>query len=506
MPPTKQPIPSRNVEANGALLIEGMKKWRDDPVRFWSEFTGFKAVRWQQRAGRAVALDPLENPEKKKRFVIHSGHNIGKTAWLANLAWWWSTTRPFSIVVDTAPTFERQVCNVFWGEMKKWGNRVGNPGDFEIQKARLKWNVPGALRQLLEQRGEQPGEWMITGESASKKESIAGYHSPYGVLVLIDEASGVEDGIFEALEGAISDAKGDFRLVLTGNPTKRDGEFYRAMYSKSHDKQYWRLTQTTWDSEVADTRQWCQEMLDRYGEQSPVYRSRVLGLPPDDNPSALIPLASVLEAQTRHENDTVRGGGTRAIIGVDVARDGDDSSVIITRLGDYVSHIEEYSGLDSFQLADKVVAATRKVGGVYSTVNVDEIGYGAGVVDVLRKLQVRVSPVNVARSPSKPEYLNQRAEYYFRLRSWLMSGKAMIPDHSSLREELVAINVKFPNGKTQIEEKSIMKGRLGRSPDFADALMLTFATASLAYKWSSMSKDVGSIYRDAATGSRVSSL
>lgn len=472
-----------------------MQLWRDDPVLFWKEFTGFKPVKWQAEAGRAVALDPVVNPTKKRRFVIHSGHNIGKTAFLCNLAWWWSCTRPFSIVVDTAPTFERQVCNIFWGEMRKWSSRIGLAQGFEMQKSRLLWEVSPELARLVEkQTGTPPGPWMITGESAAKKESIAGYHSAHGVLVLIDEASGVDDGIFEALEGASSDAKGDFRVVLTGNPTKKEGMFYKAFYSDKFERLYWRKRQTTWESEVADTQKWCSDMLEQYGQDSPVYRSRVLGLAPDDNPSALISLASVMAAQQRWENDTSKGGGVRATIGVDVAREGDDKSVVVTRIGDYISDIQSWQGLDSFALADKVIEATRRVSGVYDTVNVDEIGYGAGVVDVLRKKKINVRGINVSRKASKDEYLNQRAEYYFLLRRWLLGTTACLKPHTDLEKELTSINVKFPNGKTQIEEKSIMKRTLGRSPDFADALMLTFATGSGAYKWSSMKSELASIY------------
>ncbi len=472
-----------------------MLRWRSDPVGFCKTVLGFHPYPYQEKVLRAFADDPSVNPLKKKRLVWHAGHNVGKTATEAALALWYSMTHPYSIVVDTAPTYERQVVKIFWGELKKWAAKLDEPGAFELQKSQLVWNAP-----TYWPKSKTPaGKWIITGESASQKEKIAGYHSPFGVLIIIDEASGVEDDIFEALEGALS-GKEDIRVLVCGNPTKASGEFYRAMYEndpkRGYKDTYLRVITSSWESPNVDTG-WCADMKRKYGEESAAYRSRVLGLAPKDDPDSLIPLHLILEAKNRwlrrqegqvKPEEYIRPSGFPKI-GVDVARFGDDDSVIAARYGNHLSPLVTHHGFDSIAIADKVGTHIRDIGGGYDSLAIDGIGYGAGVVDQLKFLKYNVRDVNVSTKASDPdEFINLRAELAWKMRDWFMSERAEIPDDKDLIEELVGLKVTFESGKTQLETKEAMKRRLDRSPDRADALMLTFAGPAFV-DWSELAKD-----------------
>ena len=464
-------------------------EWPVDPVKFWSDVCGFKPVSYQGRVARAVAGDRLENPKKLKRFCLASGHNVGKSAMLANLAVWYSWTRPGSIVLVTGPTFERQVVSLFH-EIRKWYGGYVQQSLFELDKARLRWPRTPLMDEL------HLGEWAVLGMSASEPQNLAGKHSPQGVMVIIDEASVVDDGVFQVLEGAMSDAKSDIRLVLAGNPTRRDGEFYRAAFDPKYADLYWRLQISSVDSEIADTAEWAMQMLRRYGEDSPVYRSRVLGLPPDDNPESLISFDSVVKAESKWEENKGMPRPERAKIGVDVAWEGGDESVVCVRKGQRVEEMRAMFGYDSVEIAEAVVECVKSLNGIYDSVYVDSIGYGAGVIASLKRMSIdgkpiRCVPVNVARRAQQPdEFFNLRAELYFRLRDFIKHGEIppATPTDDKLRQDLLDIRVNFGTGRALIEPKEQIRKRLKRSPDRSDALMLTFAQA-LGTDWATVAKE-----------------
>ncbi len=465
--------------------------WRTDPLRFWADTSGFKPVSYQARVAKAVAGDQSINPSNLHRFCLASGHNVGKSALLANLAMWYSWMHPGSVVLITGPTFEKQVVNLFY-EIRKWYGGFVTSGLFELEKARVRWPRLAIMDE------QKMGKWQIVGMSASEPQNLAGEHSPQGVMVIIDEASVVDDGVFNVLEGALSDSESDVRLVMAGNPTRREGEFYRAAFDPKYADTYWRLQISSYDSEVANTSAWGLSMLRRHGENSPIYRCRVLGLPPDDNPSAYIPLDWVLKAEARWEDNSHFTRPERAKIGVDVAWEGGDETAICIRRGNRVEGFRVVTGYDPVEVAEEAAEVIKGLNGAYDNVYVDSIGYGGGVVANLKRLSVngkpiRVVPVNVSRRSTKPdEFFNLRAELYCRLRSFIQVGEIppATPDDDKLRADLVGIRTDFAPGKLLIESKDqIRKRNQGRSPDRADALMLTFAQ-ELGTDWASVLRDM----------------
>lgn len=375
-------------------------------------------------------------------------------------------------------------------EIRKWYGGFVSQGLFELDKARLRWPRTPLMDEL------HIGEWAVLGMSASEPQKLAGKHSPHGVMVIIDEASVVEDGVFQALEGSLSDANSDVRLVMAGNPTRKDGEFYRAAFDPKYAALYWRLQISAIESEIADTKDWALDMLHRYGEDSPVYRSRVLGLPPSDNPESLIPYDSIVRAEARWEDSSNVTRPERAKIGVDVAWGGTDESVICVRRGPRVEFFRGVFGYDSVQVAELVVDVIKEVG-PYDSVYVDSIGYGAGVIATLKRMSidgkpVRVVPVNVSsRAMKREDYFNLRAELYFRVRDFVRTGQLppATPTDDKLRQDLTDIRVDFSTGRALIEPKDQIRKRLKRSPDRSDALAMTFAQ-EMGTDWATILKDM----------------
>jgi phage terminase large subunit len=437
------------------VILDGLAWYRDRPVSFVRDLLDGKPTDFQ----RGI----LEDLADHKRIAAHTGHRSGKTTVFVWSALWFSCTRPHSKVVDTAPTFERQVKKIFWPELATWARRLPGPQGFEITKTRLQWI------------GVE--DWFITGESASQGENIAGFHSNTGVMVIVDEASGVEDPIFEALEGALSAATGEYRILIGGNPTKRTGELARA---KTTGRRFYSFHhQSAWDSPLV-SKAWCEEKRQKWGEKSAPYLVRVLGLPPNDDKDTLIPFDRIEAAVERwkegHKPDVP------ARIGVDVAYQGDDDSVAARRFAHRLEELTVEHGQDPVEVGKMVQNVVRLEPRKPASLGIDGIGVGAGVVAWLKEKKVPCSDINVGSRSSKPDdFDNVRAELCWAMREWFVGDEkspsiAEIPDDDLLVGELAELKTRYlKTGKVGIEPKLEMKARLGRSPDRADALMLTFA-------------------------------
>ena len=187
----------------------------------------------------------------------------------------------------------------------------------------------------------------------------------------------------------------------------------------------------------------------------------------------VIPIDLVTEAAAR-ELTAADVRGQPVVMGVDVARFGDDSTVITIRQGLHALPQKVFRGLDTMQAADRVIVAMAEH--KPQAVFVDVGAMGAGVIDRLRQLRYNVTEINFAGAAMDSErYANRRAEMYFKLREWLTGGGA-IPNEPTLKSELSVVEYKFtPAGKIILEPKDKIKEQIGKSPDLADSLALTFA-------------------------------
>jgi len=310
---------------------------------------------------------------------------------------------------------------------------------------------------------------------------MQGISSP-NLLVVVDEASGYDPAIWEPLVGNLA---GGGKLVATSNPTEPSGPFFDAFTTKA---EFWR--RLTFRSDQTPNvlegrrvipglaeRDWVEQRKQEWGEQSAAYQVRVLGEFPTQGDNAVIPIGLVNAAQKRYAETPADG---RLHLGVDVARFGDDETVIRPRRGDKALEPRVIHGADNVDVAGAALELARALRRPphygepeIPVVKIDEIGNGSGVVDVLsRSQEVETIGVNVAESATTEGMHRLRDQLWFGLRDWLQTGA--IEDDPKLLSELVAPTYGFDvRGRAQVESKDEIKKRLGRSPDRADALALS---------------------------------
>ena len=416
--------------------------------------------------------DVLSALVNHRRVAVKSGNGLGKGFCASVAILWFLYYHEPAIVLSTAPTF-RQVQHVLWRQIRRLHRRASD--------------VLGG--KMLDTRWELAEDRYALGLSADSGDQFQGFHCD-NLLIVVDEAEGVDDDIYEAIEAVMTSA--DPRLLLIGNPTTVSGAFRRAFYQERH--LYHTITISALESPnvLADkvvipgltSAQWVDEHRETWGEDNPIYRARVLGEFPDQAEDTLIKLSDIETASRRepmagvtNAAEAVTTGSADVqdvVLAVDVARFGSDRSVILRRRGDLVEEIRTFHKLDTMQLVGWVVSAIKD--SQPAMVYVDEIGVGAGVVDRLREQGHRVRGINVARRAQQEDlFANLRAQGYWQLRERFASGTISIPADNQLMGELAALRYSYDSrGRILLESKESMRQRGLPSPDKADALMLAY--------------------------------
>ena len=442
-------------------LVEDIASFHDDPLGFvkyifsWGEgdlegHTG--PDKWQAELLDDVGKHIREGEGRSYQHACSSGHGIGKgalTSWLILHA---MCSRKNLNGVVTANT-KQQLETKTWRELALWHSR-------SIVKPWFEWTATKFYHV------SSPETWYVSAIPWSERnsEAFAGQHGE--VLVIYDEASSIPDSIYEVSEGAMTTPNAMW--FTFGNPTRNTGRF-RESFAKF--KHRWKTKQI--DSrtcKMTDKRK-LNQWIEDFGEESDFVKVRIRGLFPSASSMQFISSALVEASQ---EREAVCYIEEPLIIGCDVARFGDDQSVICYRRGRDSRTIEwvKYRGLDTMQLASRVAEAVR----VHQAdaVFVDGGGVGGGVVDRLRQLHVDCIEVNFGSKAEDVRYNNKRAEMWGKMRDWLENGA--IPTDRELVDDMIGVEYGFtPTNKIQLEKKEDMKKRGLASPDLADALALTFA-------------------------------
>lgn len=409
----------------------------------------------------AARLEGQEDLPSAIRIAIASGNGIGKTTLIAWIIHWFMSTRPLPQAVVTANT-KSQLTTKTWRELAKWHSLALNVHWFEWTATQFKLRA-------------RPEMWFATATpwSKSNAQAFAGTHEKH-VLMVFDEASNIEDIIWETAEGAMT-TPGAMWFAF-GNPMRNTGRF-RECWTRF--KRRWITAQVdSRTAKKADQRQ-IQEWIDDYGIDSDFVRSHVLGEFPKAGPMQLIPVDLVDAAVARTIDPKHIAPSMPILMGVDVARGGSAQSVIIIRQGPKVYHeVFKYRIRDLMKLAGYVAEKITKY--KPDTVFIDATGMGAGVYDRLVQLSYdNVVPVFVGDRGMVVEnkrFYNPRIEQWVRMREWLRTGD--IPNDRELREELIAPEYWFDtNMLMRLEPKEDLEARGIPSPDCADALALTFAHA-----------------------------
>jgi hypothetical protein len=397
----------------------------------------------------------------KTRLTIRSGHGVGKTALLAWIVLWFMCTHYPCKVGCTAPT-THQLEDVLWPEIGLWLGRLDEP-----LRSQFRFSHLGLALAC------DPVASFAVGRTARPEhpEAWQGLHSK-NALVLVDEASGVDDRIFDVALGVMS-TPGAI-TILAGNPTRLGGYFF-----DTHGRLADRWACHHVDSEtVPRARGHVADIVARHGRESNVYRVRVAGEFPLANDDAVISRAWCEAAIARGRAKIEATAGT--VWGLDVARFGDDRSALAKRAGNVLLEpVQAWQGYDTMQTAGRVLMEWNKTEPALRPrrILVDAIGLGAGVVDRLNEERLPVTGVNVGEAPLASErYARLRDELWFRGRNWLQQDNTVLPADPVLVAELTSVRYSFTSsGKYEVESKEALKRRGHRSPDLADALLLTFA-------------------------------
>lgn len=437
---------------------------------------------WQAETLTEIG-EAMRTASTSVQFAIASGHGIGKTTLSVWVIHWFMATRPSCAGVVTANTKD-QLTNKTWRELSKWNTRAINGHWFD-------WSATAFKAK------EAPETWFIAAQPWTKErsEAFAGLHEK-DVLVLYDEASAIDDIIWEVSEGALTEI-GCLWLAM-GNPTRNTGRFRECFGKRKHR---WKTKQidsrTAKRANAEQLKQWIAD----YGEDSDFVRVRVKGIFPKASSTQLIPSDRVEEARRREPTSIPTDP---VVLGVDVARYGDDQSVIAVRRGRDARSIawQRYRQIDLMDLASRAASLAREVEA--SAIFVDGGGIGAGVVDRLKQLALpigcEVYDIQFGGEPDggwafkdEVKVKNKRAEMWWNVREWLLIGA--IPDEAEIEDDLIGVEYGY-DGKDQIilERKEDMKKRGLASPDNGDALALTFGyPVGLSVYDGPLDADVGTV-------------
>ncbi len=443
-------------------MIEAMGKLHWDPLGFvhfafpWGEgaLAGEDGPdKWQEETLRDIG-EAVRAGAGAIQISVRSGHGVGKSALVAWVILWFSSTRPHPQGVVTANT-KTQLTTKTWRELAKWHRLAINRDWFEWTATKF------ALKQ-------HPETWFVSAIpwSENRPEAFAGTHEK-DVLLIFDEASAIPDIIWETAEGAMT-TPGAIWLAF-GNPTRNKGRFKECSGKFRHRWQNKKVdSRNAKKADKAKVNQWVED----YGEDSDFVRIRVKGEFPRAGSTQFISEELVTAAQNR---EIPPGAYAHApvVIGVDVARYGDDQSVIYVRQGLHTRKVRKFREKSTMELASYVAEEIREQDP--DAVFVDVVGIGAGVVDRLRQLGFSVIEVNAGERAMNPkEFFNRGAEMWSKMRDWLKVG--YIPKDTELKDDLTGRQYGFDNKeRLQLEKTEDMKSRGLASPDTASSLSTTFA-------------------------------
>ena len=427
--------------------------------------------KWQLKQLRALTAHIRSNKgqidPKAWRQATRSGRGIGKSAMVSWITHWMLSTRIGSSVVVSANT-ENQLRTVTWGEMTKWFTMALNSHWWELSATKI---TPASWLTDLVERDLKKGTryWAAEGKlwSEENPDGYAGVHNHDGMMVIFDEASGIPDSIWSVASGFFTEKIADRYWFAFSNPRRSSGYFFECFNSK---RDYWvGYTIDARTVEDTDTAVY-EQIIDEYGEDSREARVEVYGEFPQDGDEHFISPRVVDTAMNRPRyNDP----SAPVVMGIDPARGGADSTVIVIRKGRDITCVKRIKSDDTMVTVGHIIEMIEEHRPVLAVI--DEGGLGYGILDRLKEQRYKVRGVNFGWKAGNPrKYRNKRSEIWGEMREWLRS--ASIPKDSRLKTDLTSPMEKpDSSGAILLESKKEMKARGLASPDSADAIAVTFA-------------------------------
>lgn len=445
------------------------QSYPEDPVQFIRDVLGITLWAMQEE----IVYSVWEN----RYTSVASCHAIGKSVVSAAIVVTYLHLHENSVIVSTAPT-GRQVEHILWRNIRKMYRSAKKP-------------LLGS-RPPLTTRYDIAETWFAMGFKPQDGETdpLQGFHA-VNILAVIDEAAGVATTIIDGMMAAMTTPMA--RMLMIGNPTSTAGPFYDSHHaSEAMFRTFvvaWPDTPNyhnpgSWPGLI--DHQWVEDIIAKYGVDSAYYRSRVMAewVSAED---VLIPLDQIEEAIKKGIDYGYSSEVREA--GLDVARDGKDKTVLTLREGSHVKGTWELKERDYFEISQKVFDLIDKNLPGCGNIKIDEIGLGAGMVDVMKRMvedrenfEMRVTGVNFSKKPHDDEaYNNQRSEAYGLLAQRFRELDIQGHITKEVKSDLSDLRARYGGRQTQpqIESKEEFRKRTGHSPDHADSLALAFYTPPL---------------------------
>lgn len=444
----------------GKFLEMCATRYYEDPVLFAKEVIGIELSKEQQ----VPALMALANG--KKKVAVKSGHGTGKSCLSAVAILWFLCTRAMARVIITAPS-SNQLYNTMMSEIRLWYNNsvLSDFGLFYFTKDRVRLN-----------HEKYSNNWFASAVSVANPENISGTHAE-NVLAVVDEGAGVDSEIFVRLEGVLT-TEGSY-LLTCGNPSFDSGYFYDIFHNPDYTKQYDCFTFSCVDSPNVDL-DWIEYMKDKYGEDSNIYKVRVLGEFAPLNEEVIIRREDVRKTLNRHVEENVE---EPVFIGVDVSSgDSNDYSVICVRRGN--------KELERVKMRVKLAELREEIKSyIYRytciaprvTVNIDTTGLGYQLGQELEdffweNMRVDINKINFSfRASLHKIFGNVATEMFFLFKESINDISLLDLPETTIEEDLGARRYGYDhNNRFIAERKKDFIKRFRRSPDEGDAVLLAF--------------------------------
>jgi len=447
-------------------IAANIARWKLDPIAFAKEVFEFEPDKWQEEALRAFG----DQDNARLRLSLQACAGPGKTAVLVICGWNFllcyggdgEAVKGAAIAVT-----EANLKDNLWPEFAKWQSKN------KYLSTHFKWTKSRIfLIENPENRFISARSFSKTASAEEQGRTLSGLHAE-NILYLIDESGDIGPSVLRSAEQGLTGCKWG-RILQAGNPTSLDGMLYAAATQLRHQ---WKIIKITGDPEdpMRSPRidvDWARDQIQIYGRDNPWIMSYILGQFPPSSLNTLLGPDEVEDAMNRHlRKDEYDWAEKR--LGIDVARFGDDSTVIFPRQGLAAFRPAMMKNANTIEIASRTAKA--KADWLSDQEFFDDTGgWAAGVIDSLNQSGHYPVPINFASKADDTRYLNKRAEMWFRMAEWIKKGGA-IPNIPELAQELTSVTYTYHKGKFMLPKKQQIKEQLGRSPDHADALALTFA-------------------------------
>ncbi len=470
----------------------------NDPVAWASDVLGKHMWSKQAEIGQSV----VENTHT----AVVSCNGAGKSATAGIMGAWWVATRdPYEVaMICSAPTYP-QIARVLFRELK----------DNHKTAAIRGFSLPGHINQSEEWKlDDEYGTLIGFGRRPADTDIVSafqGIHRRF-VFVILDEAGGIPSDLYTAAEAVTTSA--DSRVLAIGNPDRRGTEFHRIF---REDETWNKIKISAFDTPnftgewVPDDVKplliqpgWVNRQKQAWGEDSARYRSKVLGEFPEEDDTTFFSQQALDKGQ---DTDIEEDMEIPAKLGVDLARFGDDDSVVYINRGGRLRRMSTWSKATALESATRVHQLALETGA--QEVRVDGAGLGGPVVDQLAAMAngryTVISMLGSAASPDRTRWGNARAYNFDSLREQILTGQIDIdPDDKELMDEMMMLRYKFTNlGAIQIESKDDMRGRGVKSPDNLDSAVYATADLTMVLNSPFAGRKSGDIYTmDASMGTQ----